>query len=505
LDFARKYKLSVLPVVLPPGGDPETFTIEDEAYVGPGSIFNSRHLDGLDIEAAKARVIEDAERIGLGEGTVLYRLRDWGVSRQRYWGCPIPVIHCTDCGVVPVPEEDLPVTLPADVSFDQPGNPLDRHGTWKHVTCPRCGEAAQRETDTLDTFVDSSWYFLRFCNPDASEPVDREAADAWGPVDVYIGGVEHAVLHLLYARFFTRALRDLGLTELSEPFRGLFTQGMVTHATYRDAQGGWLSPADVIVHEDGSVTKRDDGGPVTIGSVEKMSKSKLNTVSCADMVESYGADVVRWFVLSDSPPERDVEWTMAGVDGAYRFLQRLWVFFSETPDPSEAQESGGHSEADLRLRKLAHKTVAQIDADIEGFRFNKAVAAIHEGLNAMRKADAEASAPVRLEARRMLAKALEPFAPHLAEEAWALLGMQGLVCEAPWPAVDSELLREDEVVLPVQVNGKRRAEIRLPRGAEEERVRSSALEEPNVAPHIAGKTVRKVVVVPDRIVNIVVS
>lgn len=393
LDFARKYDLPVIPVVLPPEGDAATFAIGEEAYTGDGTLYNSRFLDGLPVETAKRRAIEELERLGAGAGEVQFRLRDWGVSRQRYWGCPIPVIHCTDCGIVPVPESDLPVRLPDDVTFDRPGNPLDHHPTWKHVACPSCGKPARRETDTFDTFVESSWYFLRFCSARDSGAFDRKAVDYWMPVDQYIGGVEHAVLHLLYSRFFMRALSRCGYVDMGEPFAGLFTQGMVCHETYRDPEGGWLFPEEVRRSDGGAVVTVEGGRPVTVGRSEKMSKSRKNVVGLEAIVEGYGADTARLFLLSDSPPERDLEWTDGGAEGVWRFINRVWRLVTEPetalppvgaprPDPLDPA-------ADAALR-LVHKTIQAVTEDLEGFRFNKAVARIRELVNGL--ADLPASA-----------------------------------------------------------------------------------------------------------------
>src|SRR5437763_12657303 len=328
LDFARKYGLPVIPVILPPGEDPAQFTIGDTPYVEDGIAFNSDFLDGLSVPDAKRTVGERLEQLGQGERTIAYRLRDWGVSRQRYWGCPIPIIHCSKCGIVPVPEQDLPVTLPQDVSFNEPGNPLDRHPTWKYVTCPVCHGAAQRETDTFDTFFESSWYFLRFCSARAPVAFDRAAAEYWMPVDQYIGGVEHAVLHLLYSRFFTRALKRCGYVDLDEPFAGLFTQGMVLHQTYQNSADEWLFPKEVT-EADGGRLVDPSGHPVSIGRLEKMSKSKKNVVDLDDVVDTYGADTARFYLLSDSPPERDLEWTATGIEGIWRYVNRLWRLVSE--------------------------------------------------------------------------------------------------------------------------------------------------------------------------------
>jgi leucyl-tRNA synthetase len=438
--------------------------------------------------------------MGLGAGTVNYRLRDWGVSRQRYWGCPIPVVHCEGCGVVPVPESDLPVRLPDDVTFDQPGNPLDRHATWKHVDCPKCGKPARRETDTLDTFVDSSWYYARFASAD-----DLEERAYWLPVDQYVGGIEHAVLHLLYSRFFSRAMRDIGELDLpsGEPFAGLFTQGMVTHETYKSASGQWLQPSEVEQEGDTWIEKAT-GGLVTPGPIEKMSKSKKNTVDPDAIIAEFGADVARWFVLSDSPPERDVEWTQAGVEGAGRFAQRLWSVFDALGDLEKVDPAD--DAASVTVRKASHKAVVAIDKAIEEFRFNSAVASIHEWVSALKKAESAGEAiGARFEGASMLARCLTPFMPHLAESCWERIGGEGFVSAAPWPVADKSLTEDDAVTMAVQVNGKRRGEITVPKGESNEAVEAVAHALPEVISFIEGKTVKKTIVVPGRIVNIVVA
>ena len=509
LDFARKYELPVQPVVLPPDADAASHVIEDEAYTGPGTIYNSKFLDGLSTEDAIEKAIAELEKRGLGEGATTYRLRDWLVSRQRYWGCPIPVIHCEKCGPVGAPEDSLPVKLPDDVTFDHPSNPLQRHPSWKETSCPKCGGAAERDTDTLDTFVCSSWYFLRFTAPWTDDkPFDKAHAAYWMPVDQYVGGVEHAILHLLYARFVTRALHDCGLLDMpdGEPFAGLFTQGMVTHETYKSAEGKWLSPEEIELR-DGKAVELETGKPVEIGPIEKMSKSKKNVVDLDAFVESYGADAVRWFVLSDSPPERDVEYTDAGAEGVWRFVQRLWTTVDGLPEgaPGPLHAATDAAGAALDLRRAAHKAVAAVTDAIEGFRFNAAVAQIHDFVNALRKADGEDDAMLgaRAEALGMLARVIAPFMPHLAEECWSRLGGEGLVIDAAWPQADAALLVEDSVTLPIQVNGKRRGEIEAAKGAAEDAVKEAALADPGVARALEGLTIRKVIVVPDRIVNIV--
>ena len=509
LDFARKYDLAVREVVLPPGADPVAFHVGDEAYTGPGTIFHSGFLDGMTVETAKAAAVEKIEALGRGTGATVYRLRDWGVSRQRYWGCPIPIVHCAQCGPVAVPADQLPVTLPEDVAFDRPGNPLLRHPTWRHVNCPQCGGPGERETDTLDTFVDSSWYFARFTAPQAATPIDRAKADYWMPVDQYIGGVEHAVLHLLYSRFVTRALKDDGLLSAEEPFAGLFTQGMVTHETYKvAADGRWLTP-DEIEMRDGRLVESTTGFPVETGGVEKMSKSKKNVVAPEEIFESHGADASRLFVLSDSPPERDVQWTASGLEGSWRLVHRIWAEFDAHPADPFTQDHAEPADAEraAELHRLTHRTVKAVTEAIQGFRFNSAIARLYECLNALKAWPVEAAGPAVLGARAetlsALARLVAPFAPHLAEECWARLGQQGMVVEAPWPVYDPELAADSERVLPVQVNGKRRSEVRVAIGAASAEVEAAALADPEVRRHLEGLSVRKVIVVQDRIVNIV--
>ncbi|MEM7223038.1 MAG: leucine--tRNA ligase [Pseudomonadota bacterium] len=508
LDFARKYDLAVIPVVLPPDADADSFTIEDEAYLGPGTIFNSDFLDGLEVPAAIDGAIARLEQDGSGREEINFRLRDWGVSRQRYWGCPIPVIHCDTCGTVPVPAEQLPVELPDDITLDQPGNPLAHHPSWKYVACPKCGKPAERDTDTMDTFVDSSWYFARFCSPQAETPLERGAVDYWLPVDQYIGGIEHAVLHLLYSRFFTRAMSRCGYMALDEPFDGLFTQGMIGHQTYQGPDGAWLSPAEVQ-RVDGERFETLDGQPVSTGRVEKMSKSKKNTIDPAAIIETYGADTARWFMLSDSPPDRDMAWTDSGVEGAYHFVQRLWRQVLDAADHlpapgSTRPEAFGPADA---LRRLTHKTIAAYTNDLEQFRFNRGVARIHELSNALSgfKAADEAGRWAQREAVESLVRLMAPMMPHLAEELWSRLGHEALLVDQPWPKADPVLLIDDSVTVAVQVGGKLRSTIEVPRDSEDETLREAALAEPAVQRAIADKALRKVIVVKNRIVNIVVS
>jgi len=507
LDFARKYDLDVPTVVLPESEDPKTFAVVDEAYVGPGKLFNSGFLDGMDVETGIKTAIKKLEDLGAGTGTVQYRLRDWGVSRQRYWGCPIPIIHCDDCGALPVPAKDLPVALPEDVTFEKPGNPLDHHPTWKNVDCPKCKKPARRETDTLDTFADSSWYFARFAGGSTTDkPFDKKAASDWLPVDQYIGGVEHAVLHLLYARFFTRGLRDCGYLDLQsgEPFDGLFTQGMVTHATFKNEDGDWVFPSDVT-EKDGGLIDMTNGQKVLQGPIEKMSKAKKNVVDPNDIIEGYGADVARWFMLSDSPPERDVEWTDAGAVGAWRFVNKVWDLVSETPagkmNPmGKAEDASGDT---LTLRKTVHKAVAKVTEGIDTFRFNTSVAQIYELVNALKKYPENDT--VKAEGLGALVRLISPFMPHLAEECWAHLGVEGLVCNADWPTAEAALLVDDEILLPVQVNGKKRSELTVSKTIAKEELEAMALADERVVEFITNLTVRKIIIVPGRIINIVAN
>lgn len=488
-EFATKYGLPIRRVVAA-AVEEASLPIVGEADAITGVSVNSGFLDGLTTEQAIAEVIRRAEEAGWGKGTVQYRLRDWGVSRQRYWGTPIPIIHCASCGAVPVPHDQLPVVLPDDIEFDKPGNPLDRHPTWKHVDCPSCGGSAKRETDTLDTFVDSSWYFIRFASRPADKPFDRTEAEKWMPVAQYIGGVEHAILHLLYARFWTRALQRLGKISFAEPFKGLFTQGMVTHETYRAGDGSWLSPDEVRRDGDDWV-HIESGHPVIPGRVEKMSKSKRNTVDPEPILAKYGADAVRWFMLSDSPPERDLEWSEGGIEGASRFVQRVWRLAND----SKAAEGEDES-----LKRKVHRTIAAVGEAIEALQFNKAVAQLYELTTAIEKAGASRS---RNEAIRALILLVAPGAPHLAEECWAAIDGTGMVADAPWPSFEPALLIDEQVTLAVQVNGKLRDTLSAPRGLDRAAAEALALASDKVQRQLGGASPRKVIVVPDRLVNIV--
>jgi leucyl-tRNA synthetase len=511
LEFARKYNLDVKPVVLSPGADPASFVIGNEAYVGPGIAFNSGFLNGLDVDAAKRAAIERLEQQGVGKGLTNWRLRDWGVSRQRYWGCPIPIIHCSACGIVPVPDSDLPVRLPDDVSFDRPGNPLDHHPTWKHVACPTCGEPARRETDTFDVFVDSAWYFARFCSPTSDAPVDRAAVDHWMPVDQYIGGIEHAILHLLYARFFTRAMRDTGHLSIDEPFAGLFTQGMVNHESYRAADNRWLYPEEVEKRPDGSAIERETGEPVAVGRVEAMSKSRRNTIDPGAIISRYGADTARWFILSDNPPERDMEWTESGAAGAFRFVQRVFRLAEVLDGVRAEMMPDGFGPAGRTLRRATHRCITAVTDALDGFAFNVAVARLYELANAITDAEraaSEAGLPwARREAVETLARLSSPMMPHLAEEVYARLFPDNghLVAELAWPEADPLLLVADSVTIAVQVGGKLRGTIEVPPNAPAEIVLATAEADPNVVKALGGRRIVKRVHVPNRIVNFVVA
>ncbi|MBQ8104355.1 MAG: leucine--tRNA ligase [Afipia sp.] len=524
LDFVNKYGLGNTPVVCPPDVDPKSFVITDTAYDGEGRMINSRFLDGMTIEEAKedvARRLESATRgnTPVAERQVNFRLRDWGISRQRYWGCPIPVIHCPKCDVVPVPDKDLPVVLPEDVTFDKPGNALDHHPTWKHVTCPQCGGKATRETDTMDTFVDSSWYFARFTDPwNENAPTTRNVVDRMMPVDQYIGGVEHAILHLLYSRFFVRAMKATGHIGMDEPFAGMFTQGMVVHETYQKQDGTFASPAEISIETVGDkriaklLTTKE---PIEIGPIEKMSKSKRNTVDPDDIIGTYGADTARWFMLSDSPPDRDVIWSEEGVQGAGRFVQRIWRLVNTAapllPKPGTAIPE--NNDAAMALRRIAHRTLADVSTAIERLRFNTAIAKLYTFVGALGdvvdgpakslQTDPAVAAAAR-EAFDILVRLISPMMPHLAEQCWQALGHQELVSEANWPETEAKLLVDDTITLPVQVNGKKRADVTVARNASNGEIEAAVLTLDAVKSALDGKPPRKVIVVPQRIVNVVV-
>ncbi|VAV98345.1 Leucyl-tRNA synthetase [hydrothermal vent metagenome] len=514
LDFANKYGLPVVPVVAP--ADQLDMTITDTAYTdndGENTVMiNSDFLDGLSVEEAKKEIAQRFERSGSGKEKINFRLRDWGISRQRYWGCPIPVVHCGDCGIVPLSKSDLPVVLPDAANFDKPGNPLDRNEEWKMASCPDCGQNATRETDTFDTFVDSSWYYARFCSPRADIPVEPDKANYWLPVDQYIGGIEHAILHLLYSRFFSRGMKLTGHLDVKEPFANLFTQGMVIHETFKCETQGWVLPSEVIM-KNGQWFHCDSGKKLTIGPAEKMSKSKKNVVDPEEIIQQYGADTARWFMLSDSPPERDIEWTATGAEGAWKFSQKLWRCVStisvlSADAPETAPET--ISDSAQQLRKACHKTLSLIGDDIEALRFNRAIAHVHEFVNHLSttlRADSQDPGDLYalVESASVLCHIISPMMPHLAQECWSELGNQTLLATELWPKADKNLLHEDSVSIAVQINGKRRAEITIAKNAEKSEIEELALGLENITRNLQGLTVRKVIVVPDRIVNIVAN
>ena len=523
LDFANAYGLGCTPVVCPSGQDPATFAIDRIAYDGDGFMINSRFLDGMDIDAAKEEAVRrlSEDRVSgtpRAVRTVNYRLRDWGISRQRYWGCPIPIIHCDACGIVPAPKEQLPVRLPDTVDLTVAGNPLDHHPTWKHVNCPACDRPARRETDTMDTFVDSSWYFARFTDPDlTSAATNVTVANHWLPVDQYIGGIEHAILHLLYSRFFTRAMQRTGHLGLKEPFAGLFTQGMVVHETYRTSEGGWLAPVEVRVETTGDQRRAfalADNGEVEIGAIEKMSKSRRNVVDPDDIIGSFGADTARWFMLSDSPPDRDIIWSDEGVQGAARYVQQLWRLIgdlaaiaakADNPAPNQL------SDAAIVIRRLTHRHLGHVEQNIERLRFNTAIAEIRKFSNALIETLNEETETIAAdkafayrEAADVLSQLIAPMMPHLAEECWERLGHQTPISESSWPILDSALATEDTVLIPVQINGKKRAELWVDRNLDSASVEREALGLDAVIRAMEGRPAKKVIVVPRRIVNVVV-
>lgn len=509
LDFARKYNLPVIPVVAPKEADPKTFEIGLQAFVEEGIHINSDFLNGTSIEDAKSIVADKLEALQSGTREINYRLRDWGISRQRYWGCPIPIINCEDCGTVPVPEDQLPVELPGNISFEKPGNPLDHHPTWKHVECPSCGKPAIRETDTFDTFFESSWYFARFCSPHAEEGLNKKAVDYWLPVDQYIGGIEHAVLHLLYSRFFTRALQKCGYLDVKEPFAGLMTQGMICHETYQDSQGAWLFPDDVKKTAAGDLVTIGSNEPVTLGRSEKMSKSKKNVVDPEIIISEYGADTARLFMLSDSPPDRDLDWTDSGIEGAWRYINRLWRMITEpnidicdlnTPMPDNISDNIE------KVRRSIHQTIHAVSDDLDKFHFNKAVARIRELTNLLDAMSPESSGAswVYRDGMETVVKLIGPVVPHIAEEMWQALGHKIYVIETPWPSYDESLLVEDTVTVGVQVNGKMRGTIELPIDCDQKVAEDAGLKLDTVISAINGKEIRKIIFVPNRILNIVV-
>jgi len=499
-DFATKYSLPIIATFLP---SEDSSTELDEAYVPTKTeqVFYNRGFAGEAWQTGEQAVdaaITFCEGNGVGHGVTKFRLRDWGLSRQRYWGCPIPVVHCDTCGVVPEAKENLPVELPYDVSFDAPGNPLDRHPTWRNCACPKCGAPARRETDTMDTFVDSSWYYARFTAPHAATPTDLAEAAYWMNVDQYIGGIEHAILHLLYSRFFARAMQATGHLPASaiEPFDALFTQGMVTHEIYqtRDANNRpvYHLPEDV---ENGRVIST--GETVEIIPSAKMSKSKKNVVDPVNIISAYGADTARWFVLSDSPPERDVEWTASGAEATFKHLARVYRIAADIAASSESPNTEGEA-----LLRAMHKCIHEVTGGIESFGFNAAIARLYAFTNTLAKSTAGTDA--RRAAARTLAQLMSPMTPHLSEEIWTLLGGEGLIAAAPWPIADEAMLVDDTITLPIQINGKRRAEISVAREIDKAELEKIVLSHDAVIKALDGAQPKKLVIVPGRIVNVVI-
>lgn len=492
-DFARKYNLPILPVIE---------TDEQLPYTGSGLIINSDFLNGKTTDEAKAECINHLIAYKKGNRQVTFRLRDWLISRQRYWGCPIPFIKCHDCGVVPVPESDLPVTLPKDVTFDKPGNPLDHHPTWKHTTCPSCQKAAERETDTFDTFFESSWYFLRYCSPNATNPFDKDIVNSWAPVDWYVGGVEHAVLHLLYARFFVKALRDLDYLNFDEPFTNLLTQGMVCHETYKSQDNKWLYPEEVT-KDRGRAFEASSGAPVEIGPSIKMSKSKRNTVDPLEILDTYGADVARLFVLSDTPPDKDFDWNIEGLDGCWRYANRLWRLVENYQDGSMTfSDARTSQDADLKLQKDTHKTLKQMHDAFQNNGFNKVIALHRQLERAIEDAASKVSKDIMDQALHVLFKTIETIMPHLAAEAFTTL-FNSKIHEVSWPVFDPKLILDDTLTIAVQVMGKLRGTFEAPLDASKEDLLNLARH--RVSKYLEGKSIKKEIVVPKRLVSFVTN
>ena len=509
LDFANKYKLDVIPVICPLDKDVKSFAISDEAYTDNGILINSEFLDGTNIEDAKQIVNQKLEALGIGKSKINYRLRDWGISRQRYWGCPIPVMYREDGEIILVPEKDLPVKLPEEVNFEEKGNPLDSHRTWKHTICPETGMKAIRETDTLDTFVDSSWYFLRFCSATNNKaPFDKKDIDYWMPVDQYVGGVEHAILHLLYSRFFTRALQKGKKLNMDEPFDGLFTQGMVCHETYKNEKNEWVYP-DEIIEEKGELKHINSGEKIIKGPSESMSKSKKNVIDPEQIINEYGADSARWFVLSDSPPERDINWSEAGIQGSWRFCQKIWSLIQNnievfTIDSNE--NSLDISEKALALQREIHNGLLQVTTSIEKFQMNVSVAKVYEMVNHLSRFDSKKPADQSIikESLEILIRIIEPMTPHLAEECWAIIGKTSHLTTEPWPEVKQDLLVRENTTIIIQINGKKRAELTIAINSNEDEVIKESMKIKNIADILEGKKIIKQIFVQNKILNLVV-
>ena len=503
-DFAKKYNLEIINVIKPL----DTNSAEDnQAYTGEGYLINSSFLDGLSISDAKEKIIHEIEKIRIGKKTINYRLRDWGISRQRYWGCPIPILYREDGEIIPVPEKNLPVELPDEIDLSQSGNPLENHPEWKFTTCPHTGMKAIRETDTLDTFVDSAWYFLRFCSPQSDAPFNENEINYWMPVDQYVGGIEHAILHLLYSRFFTKALK---IKKINEPFKSLFTQGMVCHATFKNKDGAWVFPSDVE-EKNGKYYQISSGLDVTMGANESMSKSKKNIIDPEEIIKNYGSDSARWFMLSDSPPERDINWSDAGIHGSWRFCQKIWATITSNikilnDKNVNLAQKGGSPDA-IRLLQKTYQSLDAVTRSIEGFQMNVGVAKIYELINHISKfrvtEDSEKNAlSISL---KILIRIIEPMVPHLAEECWSLCGNNSSLASEPWPDIDEKYLLKETVKIVIQINGKRRAEVETKIGASEDEVMEEIKSIKSVNDQMKNSTVIKNIFVPNKILNIVIS
>ena len=503
-DFAKKYGLEIIEVIKP--NDTGT-TIDNEAYTGEGSLINSSFLNGLKIAEAKEKIINELEKVKIGKKTINYRLRDWGISRQRYWGCPIPILYREDGEIIPVPEKDLPIELPNEVDLTQSGNPLENHPDWKYTTCPITGMKAIRETDTLDTFVDSAWYFLRFCSPKNSDPFDENEINYWMPVDQYVGGIEHAILHLLYSRFFTKALK---IKKINEPFKSLFTQGMVCHATYKNKDSAWVFPNDVE-EKDGKLYQISNGLDVTMGAIESMSKSKKNVIDPEEIIKSYGSDSARWFMLSDSPPERDINWSDSGIHGSWRFCQKIWSTITSNlsilNDKNITLHNQDSSENAMVLLQNTHQSLDAVTKSIENFQMNVGVAKIYELINHISKFRVfdESDKKALKTSLIILIRIIEPMVPHLAEECWNLCGNSKSLTSEPWPDVDEKYLVKETVKVVIQVNGKRRAEVETKIRASEDEVMKEVKNIKSVNEQIQNSVIIKKIFVPNKILNIVIS
>ncbi len=509
-EFAQKYHLEILPVIHPVDQSPASFKITTEPFTEHGILFNSDFLDGLSVEQAKDLAIKRLEELKVGEKLTTYRLRDWGISRQRYWGCPIPMVHCPSCGILPVPETSLPVALPEEVDFETPGNPLDRHPTWKFTTCPSCHQPAERETDTLDTFVESSWYFARFCAPRFDEPISQEETAYWLPVDQYIGGIEHAILHLLYARFFSRALAKSGFIACKEPFKALLAQGMVTHETFQTETQEWVFPSEVGTTKQGDLIRITDGARVIKGRLEKMSKSKKNVVAPEVITEDYGADTARLFLISDSPPDRDLEWTDLGAQGIWKYLNRVWALaesFKPFLAPFTAKIPGTLTDQEKKIRQMAHRMLKDVTTSIQAFHLNRYVAYLREFSNFLGslKDPSQVNGAILRESLEFLIISLNPATPHLAEEIWASLGHTTPLVETAWPSFDETLTEESSVTIAVQVNGKLRGTFVCPKDHSQADLEKMALSLENVQKVVGTQSVRKIIIIPNKVVNIVVA